>query len=193
MKDQLPSSRNSLLRQLFEDIERDLSNPSDALAVAQGEVDPSPVLRGERFRQLMAETMHVLRTRSFMELEESIRRSILTQLGIDPDGEASGLDFFFAPFTPMDFYKALDLRVREGDIEISATELGDGVQNALVMSILKAFEERRKRGAILLIEEPKMYLHPQLQRSLYRTIQNIAQTNQVLYTTHSPHFVSVPD
>jgi putative ATP-dependent endonuclease of the OLD family len=63
----------------------------------------------------------------------------------------------------------------------------------LVLSILQAFEERRKKGAILLIEEPEMFLHPQMQRSLYRTIRRIGATNQVIYTTHSPHFVAVPD
>jgi predicted ATP-dependent endonuclease of OLD family len=67
------------------------------------------------------------------------------------------------------------------------------MQNALVLSILQAFEERRKQGAILLIEEPEMFLHPQMQRSLYKTIREIAKTNQVIYATHSPHFVSVPD
>ena len=38
-----------------------------------------------------------------------------------------------------------------------------------------------------------MFLHPQMQRSLYKTLHKIGETNQVIYTTHSPHFVSVPD
>src|SRR5690606_8046977 len=70
---------------------------------------------------------------------------------------------------------------------------GSGMQNALVLAILKTFEERKKQGAILLIEEPEMFLHPQMQRSLYKTLREIAETNQVIYTTHSPHFVSVPN
>jgi len=93
----------------------------------------------------------------------------------------------------MDFYKALDLQVREGNFTISATNLGEGVQNALVLAILQVFEERRKKGAILLIDEPEMFLHPQMQRSLAKTLQAIGATNQVLYTTHSPHFVTVPE
>lgn len=71
--------------------------------------------------------------------------------------------------------------------------MGGGIQNAIVLAILKAFEETRRKGAIILIEEPEMFLHPQMQRSLYKTIREIGRTNQVIYTTHSPHFVSVPE
>ena len=85
----------------------------------------------------------------------------------------------------MDFYKMLDLQVREGGVAISATELGDGVQNAIVLVILRAFEERRKRGAILLIEEPEMFLHPQMQRSLYNTLREIGATKIRLSMRHS--------
>jgi predicted ATP-dependent endonuclease of OLD family len=62
-----------------------------------------------------------------------------------------------------------------------------------VLAVLQAFEETRRKGAILLIEEPEMFLHPQMQRSLYKTLRRIGQTNQVIYTTHSPHFVAIPD
>ncbi len=141
----------------------------------------------------MAHAMELLRTESFVQLEKSIKENALRQLGFDPAVDGDKLDLYFSPFDTMDFYKALDLRVREGDFTISATELGEGVQNALVLAILQAFEARRKQGAILLIEEPEMFLHPQMQRSLYKTLREIGKTNQVIYTTHSPHFVAVPD
>ncbi len=51
-------------------------------------------------------------------------------------------------------------------------------KNALVLAILQAFEKHRKKGAILLIEEPEMFLHPQMQRSLYQTLRKIGETNQ---------------
>src|SRR4030095_9113912 len=94
--------------------------------------------------------------------------------------------------TQWTFYKNLEMRVKEGGFSISATEMGEGIQNALVLAILKAFEERRKQGAILLIEEPEMFLHPQMQRSLYKTIREIGKKNQITYPPHSAHFVSVP-
>lgn len=76
---------------------------------------------------------------------------------------------------------------------MSATELGDGIQNAIVLAILRTYESMRKKGAIFLIEEPEMFLHPQMQRSLYKTMREIGKDNQVIYTTHSPHFVHVPE
>ncbi len=192
LKEQLPSARYSLLRQLLEDVNRDLHDPSRTVTVPDGEESERPMPRAARFRELMENAMELLRTESFVQLEQSIKENALRQLGFDPAVDGDNLDLYFSPFDTMDFYKALDLRVREGDFTISATELGEGIQNALVLAILQAFEARRKQGAILLIEEPEMFLHPQMQRSLYKTLREIGKTNQVIYTTHSPHFVAVP-
>lgn len=193
LKEQLPAARYSLLRQLFEDVDRELRDPAHTIRIRGADGADVEVPRVDRFRELMDGAMAVLRTDSFAALEASLKNNALRQLGFDPVEDAGKLDFFFSPFGTMDFYKALDLRIRENGFTISATELGDGMQNALVLAILQAFEERRKQGAILLIEEPEMFLHPQMQRSLYKTLRKIGETNQVIYTTHSPHFVSVPD
>jgi predicted ATP-dependent endonuclease of OLD family len=193
LKEQLPSARYSLLRQLFEDINWELHDPSQTVTVKEIGGSERTVARAEHFHELMENAMKLLRTDSFEQLENSIKRNALRQLGFDPDADVDKLNLYFSPFETMDFYKALDLRVKEQGFTISATELGEGIQNALVLAILQAFEERRKQGAILLIEEPEMFLHPQMQRSLYKTIREIGRTNQVIYTTHSPHFVAVPD
>ena len=193
LKEQLPAARYSLLRQLLEDVNRELHDPSQTIRFTDADGTEKTVPRAECFKDLMAKAMELLRTDSFTQLEESIKENALRQLGFDPAVDGDKLDFHFAPFDTMDFYKALDLRVHEGGFTISATELGEGIQNALVLAILQAFEARRKQGAILLIEEPEMFLHPQMQRSLYKTLREIGKTNQVIYTTHSPHFVAVPD
>jgi putative ATP-dependent endonuclease of the OLD family len=193
LKSQLPGSQYSLLRQLFEDIDRDLNDPDRTIKIKCHDGSEKEVARSDHFKSLMSDALELLKTDKFKELESSIKCNALRLLGFDPELDSDKLDFHFCPFESMDFYKALDLKVREGDFEISATELGEGIQNALVLSILQAFEERRKQGAILLIEEPEMFLHPQMQRSLNKTLRKIGKTNQVIFTTHSPHFVSVPD
>jgi putative ATP-dependent endonuclease of the OLD family len=192
VRDQLPSARYSLLRPLLEDIERDFHDPQRKVVVSGQDGEPVEVPRSERFAELLQAAVEMLRTSEFVKLEESIKRNALDLLGFRLEEDSEKLDFYFAPFGAMDFYRSLIPRVREGDFSIDATEMGEGIQNALVLAILRAFEERRKKGAVILIEEPEMYLHPQMQRSLFRTIRRLGETNQVIYTTHSPHFVGIP-
>ena len=45
------------------------------------------------------------------------------------------------------------------------------------------------KGAILLLDEPGLSLHPVAQEDLSRFFENLAQTNQLIYTTHSPFLV----
>jgi ABC-type cobalamin/Fe3+-siderophores transport system ATPase subunit len=193
LADQLPGGKYSLLRQLFDDIDKDFNDPTQTVSVTKWDGSTAVVPRRERFADLMEQLLTLLKTQPFTELEASIKKKALIQLGFDPVADAGKLGLFFGPFDSLQFYHNLEMRVQETGFSISATELGDGVQNAIVMAILRAFEERRKQGAIILIEEPEMFLHPQMQRSLYRTLRNIGKTNQVIYSTHSPHFVSIPD
>lgn len=191
LRDQLPSNRYSLLRPLIEDIDRNFRDPNNTVSVPDRSGGSLEIPRMERFQAFMGAALKLLHTPSFDELEATIKERALRLLGLDAGSDA--LDFFFAPFDTMTFYRTLELHVREAGFEISASELGEGMQNALVLAILQAYEQRRKKGAILLIEEPEMFLHPQVQRSVYKTLRRIGESNQVIYTTHSPHFVALPD
>jgi putative ATP-dependent endonuclease of the OLD family len=168
-----------------------LRAPSQTVQVKQSDGTTKTVTRLQHFRTLIDRAMSLLKTEEFDNLERAIKRNALEHLGLD--AAADDIDLYFTPMDTMDFYRSLDLVVREDDFAISATEMGGGMQNAIVLAILRAFEETRRQGAIILIEEPEMFLHPQMQRSLYTTLQRLGKTNQIIYTTHSPHFVSIPD
>jgi len=192
LKNQLPSSRNSILGTLMKDINADFENPANLIEVGK-EGSGKMLPRIERFKQAIDEAIRTLRTDEFLALEKAIKDNALKQLGFNPETETEKLDLYFNPLSSLEFYKSLEIYVKEHEYNINATELGAGFQNAIVLAILKAFEDRKKQGALFLIEEPEMYLHPQMQRSLYKTIRQIGETNQVIYITHSPHFVTIPE
>lgn len=49
--------------------------------------------------------------------------------------------------------------------------------------------EQHHQNAILLLDEPGVTLHPLAQKDLFLFFENLAQNNQILYTTHSPFMV----
>ncbi len=66
---------------------------------------------------------------------------------------------------------------------------------AAAVSLVAAVEslcEAGLTGAVVLIEEPELYLRPQAQRYLYRLLRRLGgHQNQVIYATHAPTFLNV--
>ncbi len=77
-------------------------------------------------------------------------------------------------------------------IEIDILNCGTGYQSMIILSILETYVKisQKNNSNILLIEEPEVYLHPKLQRKMIDTLVEISQTNQVIFTSHSPITVS---
>ncbi len=76
-------------------------------------------------------------------------------------------------------------------------DLGQGTQRIIVASILKAYIdiliEKKKhigKSVLILFEEPEIYLHPKLKRTLNATLKKISEQDdhQVIITTHDPYF-----
>lgn len=194
LKDHLPDAKYSMLHRLLKDVEEELQSPECTIELKHPDGHMIEIPRRERFQELMAGAMKTLRTTKLEEIEKTIKQHILHNLGMDTKADVEKLDFHFEPLNAMDFFRTLDLRVKDDSgFPVSATELGDGIQNAIVLAILRTYESMRKQGAIFLIEEPEMFLHPQMQRSLYKTMREMGKDNQVIYTTHSPHFVRIPE
>ena len=60
-----------------------------------------------------------------------------------------------------------------------------------ISEALEACCEAEIAGVVLLVEEPELYLGPQGQRYLYRTLRRFVEAgNQVIYSTHAPTFLN---
>jgi putative ATP-dependent endonuclease of OLD family len=92
-------------------------------------------------------------------------------------------------------------RIVESGHEADIGRQGHGVQRAYVFSLLRALLDARRAegpdrpGLLLVVEEPEVYQHPLRARYVARVLADLAkdtaQSTQVVYTTHSPYFVSV--
>jgi hypothetical protein len=185
LRDQLPTARYSLLRRLLEDVDREVKS------APQAEGQPETI--ADVFFAKLEEALAVLRIPEFQELEELLRTHAIENLGLTPEEGEEAFRLYFGLGDTFEFFKAMRVMVEEYARLTDALQLGDGAQNAIVIAIFQAYERLRKRGAIFLIEEPEMYLHPQKCRFFYRTLRSISETNQVIYSTHSPYFVTVPE
>lgn len=79
-----------------------------------------------------------------------------------------------------------DRRPTEVELENRSTGLQWFLSFYLVFLVESHGDHRR---SILLLDEPGMSLHPLAQRDLSAFFENLAGTNQILYTSHSPFLV----
>lgn len=97
-------------------------------------------------------------------------------------------------YDPWNFYRTLQILVRESDIglEFQASNLGMGIQASISVAILKAYSEiHLNNKSPIFIDEPELFLHPQAQRNFYQILRKIAEEGtQIFYTSHSPNFLS---
>ena len=65
----------------------------------------------------------------------------------------------------------------------------NGIRTLRWPAFLAGIQQNTFKGAILLLDEPGLNLHPEQQAGLIDVIRDLSQTNQVLYTTHSPFMI----
>jgi energy-coupling factor transporter ATP-binding protein EcfA2 len=74
--------------------------------------------------------------------------------------------------------------------KVELEDRSSGLQWFLSFYLIFLVESSRDhRNAILLLDEPGLSLHPLAQRDLSAFFENLAGTNQIIYTTHSPFLV----
>lgn len=68
--------------------------------------------------------------------------------------------------------------------------LGEGLRSIYALSLLEAYiEEDNTLPCIILMEDPEIYLHPQLQKVASEILYRLSKKNQVFFSTHSPNLI----
>ena len=92
------------------------------------------------------------------------------------------------------------IKAQEGEFKGSLPRFGHGLQRSFLLAILQELAlletELEEEGyeqptLVFACEEPELYQHPPQARHLANVLKSLsASGNQVLFTTHSPYFVS---
>ncbi|GMU80131.1 MAG: hypothetical protein AMXMBFR47_00020 [Planctomycetota bacterium] len=106
------------------------------------------------------------------------------------------------------FSRGVELKVDDG-VLTDVLVKGHGLQRCVVFGLLQTLIQNVKgtfaagtsattaRPIILGIEEPELYIHPQLQRRVYQVLREFVGEaegdDQVIFTTHAPAFVDVTE
>jgi len=93
-------------------------------------------------------------------------------------------------------------KVNEKGVEkpLELENIGQGYQRMLVASILKSYVDMLSevgvkektdldKDVILLFEEPELFLHPKLKRTLNHVLKDISNYYTVVISTHDPYFL----
>ncbi len=144
--------------------------------------------RYKAFREKFEEAREVLRTDAFVELETKVIEHLRAHTGL-PD-----VSVILDEVDPINLYKTFSVLFKDEKTPepVDAERMGSGIQSAVVISLLQSYRELRKENAVLLFEEPELFLHPHGRRHLFRLLCGLADNGtQVLYTTHSQDFVDL--
>lgn len=70
------------------------------------------------------------------------------------------------------------------------SQLGKGMRSIYLLSLLEAYmEEDSCMPSLLLMEDPEIFLHPQLQKTSSDILYRLSKKCQVIFSTHSPNLL----
>lgn len=139
------------------------------------------------------------RHESLNDLEESLNNKLKRLMDIEAKVN-------FSPPVVEKLHENTTFSLIYNEVETSTEHQGSGAQRLLILSLLELMaqeldenvnegEEVWQRSYLFLVEEPEIYLHPQLQRKMRDSLLKISESelSQVICTSHSEHFINLAD
>lgn len=104
--------------------------------------------------------------------------------------EHNGLKFAMLPSDSDSLYKKLELLLDDG-VETELEFKGSGIQSVVIISLFKLYSDLKAGDALLLIEEPESFLHPQANRHMANVLKEFCTKDnmQIIIATHSPNYL----
>lgn len=79
---------------------------------------------------------------------------------------------------------------QERNTEGSLKTMSAGMKSIYILSLLEAYtSEESNISSIIMMEDPEIYLHPQLQKTASEILYRLSKKNQVIFSTHSPNLL----
>lgn len=79
---------------------------------------------------------------------------------------------------------------RARNSRLPVAKLGKGMRSIYILSLLEAYiDEKSRNSCIILMEDPEIFLHPQLQKAAAEVLYRLSKKNQVFFSTHSPNML----
>lgn len=82
--------------------------------------------------------------------------------------------------------KSFEISINDG-VLTSLSQKGDGVKSLTTMAILS---KTNAKNRVIIIDEPEAHLHPEAIHYLKKVLFDLADTNQLIISTHNPIFVN---
>lgn len=144
------------------------------------------------FEEQIKKVISILRIDEFKNIEEDIQIfwNKMKPLNL------SGTDLAFLDYEPWRYYRQFKLSIKQNGKDVPIETLGEGVQRLAIIALYRTYLKKHGRNerAILLIEEPESYLHPQARMNLFKVLKQAIQEKtetegQIIFTTHSEDFI----
>lgn len=146
----------------------------------------------ESFEEKIKDAVKMLRTEEFDEIESSIK----TFWDKMRPTNLTGTELRFLDYEPWRYYRQFKLSIDQNGKDVPIETLGEGVQRLAIIALYRTYLKKhgRHERAILLVEEPESYLHPQARRTLFHILKQAiteeeSVEGQIIYTTHSEDFI----